>query len=594
MTAPISRCVVAVLLTLAPFPSGAQVRNAPPVTDSMLRDPAPADWLMWRRSYDSHGYSPLRGINTSNVHRITMQWAHGLVAGRNETTPLTYAGVMYIAHPADVIEALDAATGVLLWRYKRELPDSLDIYSPIGDVKRNIAIYQDLVISTSWDQFVFALDAKTGRLVWETRVRDYRLGGIQTSGPIVVNGLAVSGRNCQPPGNADSCVITAHDAKTGAEVWRTRTVPRPGEPADSSWGGVPEERRLQVGAWMVPSYDPELNLIYIGTSVTAPTPKFLLAGYHRQYLYHNSTLALDPASGNIVWYYQHLVDEWDLDHVFERMLVDTRVAPDPAHVAWINPRVKHGERRLVITGIPGKTGIVYTLDRRTGEFLWATPTLDQNIISSIDGSTGRVTTNPEVVFDSLGHQVRICPSLRGGRQWEPGAYSPATRTMFFPLMNTCGSMQAMAPPRGDQMAWLRLGPVTIPPGKTLGVLKAISVETGRVLWEHETVHAPGALLATAGGLLFGGDHGGYFRAFDQRTGAVLWEINLGAPVVGPPIAFAVGGREFIAVSTGAKFQTSILLGLVDRRNRSGRGYREPYANMLFVFAVPRAGNHPRN
>ena len=198
----------------------------------------------------------------------------------------------------------------------------------------------------------------------------------------------------------------AHDAATGEELWRRRLIPAPGEPGDETWGGVPYEQRLHVGSWMVPSYDPELDLVYVGTSVTSPAPKFLLGGVDNKHLYHNSTLALDGETGEIRWYYQHLNDHWDLDHPFERMLVDTAVAPDPDAVAWINPRLQPGETRKVVTGVPGKTGVVYTLDRETGEFLWATPTITQNVISNIDGATGEVTENAEVIFTRMGQEGR--------------------------------------------------------------------------------------------------------------------------------------------------------------------------------------------
>ena len=224
---------------------------------------------------------------------------------------------------------------------------------------------------TSVDDYVFALDAATGRLAWETEILDYRtLPAHQSSGPIVAGGRVVSGRGCMPEAGPNACVVTAHDAATGAELWRTRLIPAPGEPGDETWGGVPFEERRHVGAWMVPSFDPALNLVYIGTSVTSPAPKFLIGGIENTHLYHNSTLALDADTGDIVWYYQHLNDHWDLDHPFERLLVDTAVAPDPAAVTWINPRLQPGERCRVVTGIPGKTGVVYTLDRETGEVLW--------------------------------------------------------------------------------------------------------------------------------------------------------------------------------------------------------------------------------
>ena len=407
-----------------------------PVTDAALQDPDPADWLMWRRTLDAWGYSPLEQINRDNVGDLRMVWTRALTSGLQQGTPLVYDGVMYMPNPRDVIQAIDGATGDLLWEYRRSLPADVDEYliAVLADINRNIAIYDNLIIDTSVDDYVFALDAATGRLAWETRILDYRKNPAnQTSGPIIAGGKIISGRSCTPRGGPDACVITAHDARTGEELWRTRTIPAPGEPGDESWGDVPYEERKHVGAWMVPSYDPALNLIYIGTSVTSPAPKFMLGGTDKKHLYHNSTLALDADTGEIVWYYQHLNDHWDLDHPFERLLLDTAVAPDPAAVRWINPRLRYGEVRKVVTGIPGKTGIVYTLDRETGEFLWATPTVTQNVISSIDGATGAVTENPEVVFTANGQTVLACPTLVGGKDWEAGAYSPLTAADVFPV-----------------------------------------------------------------------------------------------------------------------------------------------------------------
>ena len=292
----------------------------------------------------------------------------------------------------------------------------------------------------------------TGDVAWDTEVLDYETQpALQGAGPIIADGKVISGRSGSQRGGPEACVVVAHDAVTGAELWRRQLIPKPGEPGDETWGDVPYEKRLHVGSWMPPSYDPELNLIYVGTSVTSPAPKFLLAGADHQHLHHNCTLALDADTGEIVWYYQHLNDNWDLDHPFERLLVDTAVAPDPSAVEWINPRVQPGERRKVITGIPGKTGVVYTLDRETGEFLWATPTVGQNIISNIDGATGAVTENSEVVFSAYGQEVLSCPGWLGGKDWEAGAYSPLTNTMYYPLRNSCGRVLA-TPDEGLRVA----------------------------------------------------------------------------------------------------------------------------------------------
>ena len=567
------------MLALAPTAAQAQpASDFVPVTDEMLQNPAAGDWLMWRRTLDGWGYSPLDQIDRDNVGDLRMVWSRALTDGRQQGTPLAYGGVLYMPNPADVIQAIDAVTGDLVWEHRREVPDDIDeyVFNNLWQNNRNIAIYGSFIIDTSVDDHIFALDAATGRLAWETEILNYQVNpAMQSSGPIVADGKVISGRSCMPAAGPDGCVITAHDPATGEELWRRRTIPGPGEPGDETWGGVPFEDRKHVGAWMVPSYDPELNLVYVGTSVTSPAPKFLIGGTDNQHLYHNSTLALDADTGEIVWYYQHLNDHWDLDHPFERLLVDTVVAPDAAAVDWINPRVQPGEVRKVITGIPGKTGVVYTLDRETGEFLWATPTITQNVISHIDGASGAVTENPELVFTGAGQEVLTCPHASGGKDWEAGAYSPLTNTMYYPLRNVCARMMAEGPESTSvyAIAWR---PEIAPGTDQVGTVWAISAETGETAWIHEQRSATMSLVATGGGLVFGGDVNGRFRAFDHETGEVLWEINLGSSVSGFPITFAVDGRQYVAVSTG----TPRFVNLTPELNNSSQG------NNLFVFALP--------
>ena len=574
--------VFAAVAVVAAPPAAAQVEGLAPVTAAELENPAPDDWLMWRRTLDGWGYSPLDQIHRGNVDQLRMVWTRGLGRGRQQGTPLVRGGVMFMPNPSDVIQAIDAVTGDLLWEHRRDRPDDLGDYmiSSLTETNRNLAIYDRLIINTSMDDHVFALDAETGEVVWDTEILDYRVHPAnQTSGPIVADGKVFSGRSCDPRGGPHACVITAHDALTGEELWRRRLIPAPGEFGDETWGDVPFEERSHVGSWMVPSFDPALNLVYVGTSVTSPAPKFLLGGTDKTHLYHNSTLALNADTGEIAWYYQHMNDHWDLDHPFERLLVDTAVRPDPSAVSWINPRLNPGEERRVVTGIPGKTGIVYTLDRETGEFLWATPTITQNVVSGIDGATGAVTENAELIFTAAGQTVLACPHASGGKDWEAGAYSPLTNTMYMPLRNVCARMQAMAAP-DEQDEARRLYAIAwrsqIAPGyDDVGSVQAISAETGRVTWNYQQRAATMALAATGGGLVFGGDVNGRFRAFDHETGDVLWEINLGSPVSGFPITFAAGGRQYVAVSTG----TPRFIDLTpELRPSSG--------NNLFVFALP--------
>jgi alcohol dehydrogenase (cytochrome c) len=247
-------------------------------------------------------------------------------------------------------------------------------------------------------------------------------------------------------------------------------------------------------------------------------------------------------------------------------------------VSWINPRIKAGERRKVLTGIPGKTGIVYTLDRQTGEFLWAKPTVMQNVVSNIDGATGRVTVNPETLFTAIGQQRFVCPTVNGGKNFQAGAYNPVSNVMYYALQNACVNVTAVAD--GPGTAYAIQNNNQIAPGTDkLGSIHAISVETGKTIWKYDQRAGYMSLVATAGGLIFGGDTNGHFRAFDQTTGNVLWDINLGSPVTGYPITYAVGGKQYVAVSTGNSLVSSGL-------NRLTPELRPTNTSNLFVFALP--------
>ena len=551
-----------------------------PITDAMLQNPSDEDWLMWRRTLDSWGYSPLDEINTDNVDQLRLVWSRGLRQGAQQGTPLAYNGMLYMPNPNDIIQAINAVTGDLVWEYQRPIPaDVNDYLGGLISVNRNIAIYGTTIIDTANDDYIFALNAETGDLAWETQIFDYTKNPARHSaGPIIANGKVISGRSCRPLRGPEACAIIAHDARTGEELWRRHLIPKPGEPGDETWGDVPYEERAHVGSWMVPSYDAELNLVYVGTSVTSPAPKFMLGGVEKTHLYHNSTLALDGDTGDIVWYYQHLNDSWDMDHPFERILVDTAVAPDPSAVSWINPNLNPGEVRKVVTGIPGKTGVVYTLDRQTGEFLWATPTVTQNVINDIDGATGAVSVNGELVFSSLGQEVFACPTWNGGKDWEAGAYSPLTNMMYMPLRNACARMLATQAAGTSHYA-LAVRNQIAPGTDQVGTVRAISAETGETTWLHEQRSATMSLMATGGGLVFGGDVNGRFKAFDQTTGEVLWEINLGSAVTGFPITYAVDGTQYIVVGTGTA-STASLFGRLTPEIRPSAG------NTLFVFALP--------
>ncbi len=255
------------------------------------------------------------------------------------------------------------------------------------------------------------------------------------------------------------------------------------------------------------------------------------------------------------------------------------MAPDPAVVPWINPRLQPGEVRKVMTGIPGKTGIVYTLDRATGEFLWAMPTTAQNVVSGIDGATGAVTENAELVFEREGQEMLICPSfVTGGKDHEAGAYSPLTGLMYYPLRNVCARM--MATTEGGLTLYNLAQRQQIAPGtEQVGAVYAISAETGNTAWVYEQRAGTTSLIATGGGLVFGGDGNGRFRALDQETGESLWEINLGTSVTGFPITYAVDGKQYVVASTGSSLSSRDNMRLTPELRPSN-------GNNIFVFALP--------
>ncbi len=360
-------------------------KNLTPVTDTMLRDPPAADWLMWRRTYNGWGYSPLDQINKGNVKNLQTAWTWSLTNGATETTPIVHDGVLFIFNAADKVQALNGATGDLIWEYKRDIPAKVasDIPNVLG--KRNMAIYDDKLIVATSDAHIVALDAKTGKLVWDHETADWAKGWRYTGGPFVVNGKIIQGMtgcgNAEPGG----CFVTGHDVKTGAELWRVNTIAHPGDPNYDTWNGLPMESRFGASAWISGSYDPEQNLVFYGTGQPYPWIAEMRGtlpakpGVKNNALYSDSTLAINPDTGQMKWYHQHLEnDTWDLDYVYERQLIDLPV---------------NGEtRKAVIT--TGKLGIVEALDRTNGQWLWHKETVPQNVVASIDPKTGEKTINP--------------------------------------------------------------------------------------------------------------------------------------------------------------------------------------------------------
>jgi PQQ-dependent dehydrogenase (methanol/ethanol family) len=557
--------------------SDAQVRDFKPVTKAMLEDPSPSDWLMFSRTYDAQRYSPLDQIDVANVAQLTMAWSRSLSDdGITETIPLVYDGVMYLAAPGAMVLALDAANGDLLWEYRR------DVSANVANSARtkSLAIYGDIVVYTAPDSYVVGLDAVTGDVRWETKA-DSRG---HTSGPLVVAGLAVSGGACF--GNRDNCYLAAHDVLTGKEAWRFYTTPAPGEPGDETWADAPLNNR-QASTWGLPgSYDPERGLIYWGIANPMPDHRSARHGDPDRTsrttpadLYSNSTVALNAATGELTWYYQHLPgDDWDLDATHERTLVRTRFDPDPEHVKWINPRIPRGDVRDIAVTI-SEGGGLWALDRSTGEFLWATPfpyDVPEFGISHIEPETGTVHINWDLVFKEPGDRHTIC--FWNTRSYWPTAYHPGTNSLYTSYIDNCRDLTA--PSENDRGSWRAIARPGSDPGALSGLAK-IDLETG-VVTRFNVGRAPGngAVLATAGGLIFHGDMSRRFRAFDAHSGARLWETILGGNVSVSTITYAVGGKQFVAVMTGDNLKVPELRAIVPELD-TPRGH-----NAIYVFALP--------
>jgi alcohol dehydrogenase (cytochrome c) len=564
------------------------LRDFVPVTDEMLREPVPENWISFRNGYGLWGYSALDQITGDNVGELQLVWSRAMNDGYQEVEPIVYNGVMFLANVEDIVEAVDATTGDLLWRYRRNLPDNIANVTGTRYRYRNVSIYDDKIFLATNDAFLVALDAKTGEVVWETQRADYRERVAQTAGPTIVKGKLITGSRCNPSSpRPGGCFITAHDVASGDEIWRVNTAATPDQVGGDSWGGLPRAARRHASAWMVGSYDPLLDLVYWGTGPPAPLPETLRGAGKADLLFTNSTLALDPDTGAMTWYFQHLPrDNWDLDHVFERMIVETEVSPNPAEVPWISPDVRQGERRKVITGVPGKTGLIWTLDAATGKFLWARPTVYQNIMTGLNPETGRPIIDESTAPTSVENPSFACPHLLGGKNQPSGTYSPDTNAMYMPMNNACMdiamSVEEAGPSDGyDVRVEVRHLPGVDPETADVGRVQAVSAGTGETLWTYEQ-RAPiyGSLLTTGGNLVFSGDVVRRFRAHDAENGAVLWETILNGPVSGRPMTYSVDGRQYLAIGAGGLTQgTSFLQLTPELTTPSG-------SNTLFVFALP--------
>ena len=547
------------------FASEAQVRNSAPVTDAVLQNPDPADWLSWRRTLDGWGYSPLTQINQNNVDQLRLVWSWGLESGVSQTTPVVHDGVMYVVNPGNVVQAIDARTGDFVWEYRYEMDERL---RPAAQM-RSLALYEDLVILNTVDAHILGLDARTGDVRWDTSVMPDEDGYGFSSGSIVADGTIVAGLKGCERYRDDTCYLVGLDGHTGKVLWRTSTIARPGERGGDTWGDLPLMFRAGSDAWIPGSYDPISGLVYYGTAQAKPWTRDA-RGTDGDALYSNSTLALDPGTGEMEWFYQHIPgDTHDMDETFERILID------------------HDGRRSVFS--MGKLGILWELDRITGEFVSAVDLGYQNIVD-LNPQTGVVTYRTGMVVD-VGEELFFCPSTGGFKSLRAMAYHPGTGAVYVPLNLNCETA-AFGPVErregGGGTGGVRGRKNHFHPDSPdhLGEFRALDIRTGETLWRQRR-RAPynTAALTTGGGLVFVGEWNRHVFAYDARTGDQLWQSRLSTMANGYPITYAVGGRQFVAFGAGGALGgsswTSILPGDLLREMKNPRG-----GNAIFVFALP--------
>ena len=561
-----------------------------PITDEMLRDPDPADWLMAYRTYDFQAFSPLDQITRENVGQLQLAWMRAMDEGAVQIRPLVYDGVMYIAQPGyDHLQAIDATSGDLIWDYQREQPDDIRQYGQFGNRTRHLALYGEHLYHLTADAHIVAIDARTGEPAWESRTANYREGISHSSGSVIINGNVVSGRTCSPSSLEARCFVAAHDAGNGTERWRTYTAAGADDPGGQTWGTLPTANRVHVSPWGVPgSFDPELNRVFWGVAVPLPYPRLVRRGTWDVgdrspcELYSNSTIAMNADTGAIDWYYQYLpCDDWDQDFVQERTLIDTVVDPDPEAVRWINPKLAGTAEERKVVVVMGEPGGLFVNDRETGEFLWADPfpfdSTERFVISDVDVETGTTYINMDLVAREEGDQFIICGhNVKGWWSW---SYSPVTGLLYVPINRSCLNQTLNPRTVSGTGPRFSIPDPDIGPDGDLTEVRAIDISTGREVWRYSQ-RAPnaGTTLATAGNVVFFGDSNRRFRAFDAETGEVLWETILGSQISGYPVTYEAGGRQYLTVPVG---------GVGNRLRTYAPELEAPTgSNMLVTFTLP--------
>jgi alcohol dehydrogenase (cytochrome c) len=562
-------------MTFSPYLAKPPVATPPllehytPVTDALLRNPPASEWLAWRRTYDTHGFSPLKQIDRRNVSQLRVAWTWSLPPGSNESVPLMHDGVLFAFGFGDQLQALDARTGDLLWHYTHSLEEGAR-----PNHKRGIALYGNKVYMGTSDAHLVALDARTGKPVWDTKIADFKRRESISAGPLIAGGKVLIGTTGTGVGAAlGGPQIVGVDADTGVVEWRVHTIAQPGTPGGDSWNGVPVERRSGASVWNTGSYDPDIGLAYFGTGNTYDTRPLLESrpGVSNAALYTDSTLAIDPKTGRLAWAFQHLPnDQWDLDWSFETQLVKVPALGGPRTVTFSS----------------GKIGIYEAIDAATGQFVFAYDLGLQNIVTAINPETGAKTINPEVLPGD-GKLKLVCPHGAGAKNFQPASYDAATQVLIVPLNEAC--MDMFPVPGGGGGAGLSSGmnwgirPIPDSDGK-YGRLEAINIAKRQMVWRtRQRAPQSSGVLATAGGVAFAASLDRYVRAYDSANGRQLWEQRLNDVSSSSPMTYSLDGQQYLVIVTGqGGFHAASYSALVpELQNPPDKGAA------IWVFSLPK-------
>jgi len=565
-------CAAGLLGSMAtPWAAAEQISSYAPVTQQRLENPEAGNWLLYRRTYDGHGFSPLRQINSDNVKDLVPVWtfATGVVEG-HESPPMVNNGMMFVTTPGMQVLALDAATGDLIWRYKEKLPSDLFQLHPTN---RGVAMWGDKLYLATVDAHLIALDAKTGKEVWNTKVGDYQHGEYMTLEPLIVHGKVMVGSSGGEFGVR--AYIAAYDADSGKQAWRTYTVPSPEEPGGDTWKS--DAWKTGGGSvWITGNYDPKRNLAYWGVGNAAPWPGDLHPGDD---LYTSSTIALNPDTGEIKGYHQyHWNDSWDWDEIRPPVLIN----------------MQHNGQTIDALVHPARDGYLWTLQQTDNsiKFISGQPFVYQNAFKSLDPQTGRPTYDPEHKPVS-GKEVSFCPSLWGGLDWPSESYSDQTQLLYIPANdNMCGQMLGEKKQLLVGQLWLGADPDSLkllPRGDHIGELQAWDPATGKRVWTYPfPSQLFASVLSTAGGLVFvGGTNDRMFRAFDAKTGELLWQQKTNSGIIGMPVAYQVGDTEYVAIQSGWGVDAQRIQDSLAKTSMKLDPNAVPQGGVVWVFALRR-------